>query len=107
MAIEKLDTDFRLPLDTEALNSGNPKKMAEYIVELVKVLQILLENITVVANLAIDQADGEAIYSKLKLADGTYPIGAWRLIQVENNWQRQVQLTLGTWTEAGNFERPV
>lgn len=104
--LERLDTDIRIPYDEEALRSGNPVRIADYLLELVKTLQELLEKITVVSNYAIDLVDGEAVYSKLKNEDGSYPIGTWRLIQVENNWERQVQLTAGVWTFAGNFERP-
>lgn len=104
--LEKLDPDVRIPYDEEALRSEDPARLAEYMLELVKTLQGLLEKITVVANYAVDLVDGEAIYSKLKGSDGNYPVGTWRLIQVDNNWQRQVQLTVGTWTFAGDFERP-
>ncbi len=106
MGIERLDTDIRLPFDEEALRSGNPARMARALFEILKVLQPLLQRISEVANLSIDQADGDAIYSKLKQADGTYPLGTWRLIQIDDSWVRQVQLTLGTWTEAGKFEVP-
>ena len=105
--LEHLDTDVQLPYDEEALKSDNPVRIANYLLELVKTLQELLEKMTVISNYAVDLIDGEAIYSKLKNADGSYPVGTWRLIQVGNNWERQVQLTLGTWTFAGDFERPV
>ena len=102
MTIEKLNLDEKLPFDEEALKSLNPKA-AEYILNLVQTLQELLRNISQVANLAIDAVDGEAIYSRLKNSDGSYPLNTWRLIQVGNNWERQQQLTLGTWTKAGAF----
>ncbi len=105
--LEHLDTDVRIPYDEEALLSGDPVRIADYQRQLVKTLQELLEKITVMANLVLDVADGEAVYSKLKLADGSYPLGTWRLIQVGDNWERQVQQVLGVWTFAGDFERPI
>ena len=105
--IEKLDSDVELPYDEAMIRSGDPEELAEYILELVKKLKELLEDITTVANYSIDLSGGEAIYSKLKSADGNYPLGTWRLIQVDDNWERQVQLTIGTWTFAGDFERPI
>lgn len=105
--LEHLDIDIELPYDEEALLSGDPVRVSEYLLNLVKVLQELLEKITIVSNYSIDLVSGEAIYSKLKLVDGNYPIGTWRLIQVGDNWERQVQEVLGVWTFAGDFERPV
>ena len=105
--LEHLDTEVRLPYDEEALLSGDKNRIADEWLELIKTLQDLLEKITVVSNYALDLYDGEAIYSKLKLADGSYPIGTWRFIQVGDNWERQVQLVLGVWTFAGHFGLPL
>ena len=106
MTTRKVDVIRRIPFDEAALRSGDPIKQAKAIKDIVKVLQIILEDITSVTNLNVDLFDGEALYSKAKLADGTYPIGSWRLIQVGDNWERQVQLTLNVWTKAGTFNRP-
>jgi len=105
--IVHLDPDVRLPFDEEALLSGDPVRITDEQRKLVKTLQELLEKITIVSNHAVDLFDGEAIYSKLKNPDGSYPIGTWRLIQVGDNWERQVQQILGTWTFAGYFGLPV
>ena len=107
MTIEKIDPDVMIPFNEEAILTGDPVKIAEEWRQLVKTLQDLLEKITLVSNYSLDLYDGEAIYSKLKLADGTYPIGTWRLIQVGDNWERQVQEVLGVWTFAGYFGLPV
>lgn len=105
--IEKIDVDLQIPYDEEALLSGDPARIADYQLQLVKTLQELLQKIAEVTNYAVDLFDGEAIYSQLKSADGSYPLGTWRLIQIGNNWERQVQLILGVWTFAGDFERPI
>ena len=105
--IEHLDPDVQIPWDEEALLSGDPVRVSEYLLELVKTLQGLLEKMTRASNYIIDTVPGEAIYSKLKDASGDYPVGTWRLIQVGDIWQRQVQLVLGVWTRAGDFEIPV
>jgi len=105
--VERLDFEVRIPYDEEALRSEDPARLAAYMLELVKTLQELLEKINMVANYSVDLFDGEALYSKLKNPDGNYPLNTWRLIQVENNWQRQVQLTINNWTFAGAFEPPV
>ena len=107
MSILKIDPDVMIPFDEEAILTGDPIKLAEEWRELVKTLQELLEKITTAANYALDLVPGDAIYSKVKNPDGTYPLGTWRLIQVGDNWERQVQLVIGTWTFAGDFERPV
>ena len=107
MGFESLDTDIKIPYDEKALLSGNPGELAVYMLELAETIQGLIERLTAATNFAISLADGDAIYSKLKQADGTYPIGTWRLIQVDDNWERQVQLTIGAWTFAGDFERPI
>lgn len=107
MTIQKIDPDVMIPFDEEAILTGDPKKLAEEWRELVKTLQELLEKITEAANYALDLVPGDAIYSKVKNPDGTYPLGTWRLIQVGNNWERQVQLVLGKWEFAGHFSIPV
>jgi len=104
--VERIDPKVKLPFDEEILLSGNRIKITEEQRKLVKTLQELLQKISTVANLTLDLFDGEAIYSKLKLPDGNYPIGTWRLIQVGDNWERQVQLALGVWTFAGYFGLP-
>lgn len=104
--LERLDTEVKLPYDEEALLSGDKNRVADEWLELIKTLQERLEKIMVVSNYTLDLYDGEAIYSKLKLADGSYPIGTWRLIQVGDNWERQVQEVLGVWTFAGYFGLP-
>lgn len=107
MTLERIDSEVKLPFDEQILLSGDRVKITEEQRKLVKTLQELLEKITIAANFALDLIDGEAIYSKLKLPDGSYPIGTWRLIQVGDNWERQVQLALGVWTFAGYFGLPV
>ena len=52
--LEKLDTEVRLPYDEEALLSGDPVRIADEWLELVKRLQELLEKITVISNYAVD-----------------------------------------------------
>ena len=106
MTISRLDDDVKIPYDEAALKSGDPLRVSLYLLDLVRTLQELLVDISRVTNSAVDLSDGEAIYSKSKV-DGLYPIGTWRLIQVGDNWERQVQLTLNTWTFAGDFERPI
>ena len=103
--LEKLDADVVLPYDLEALLSGDPRKIAEEWLELVKTLQELLEKITIVSNYAVDLIDGEAIYYALKQSDGTYPDGTWRRIQVGDNLEDQVKIA-GTWTFAQRRKRP-
>lgn len=107
MTTKRLTKDFKIPFNRDAIISGNPAQLTSYLLELADFLQLLLQDITAAANLTVDLVDGDAIYSKSKLADGNYPLGTWRLKQVGDNWQRQVQLTLGDWTFAGDFERPV
>jgi len=104
--IEHIDTEVRIPYDEEALLSKNPVRTAEYLLELVKTLEELLEKIVVVANFAIDLNDGEAIYYAMKNSSGEYPNGTWRRIQVGDNLEDQVKLD-GTWTMAQTRERPV
>jgi len=87
------------------MQSGNPIRQAEYLLELVKTLQELLEKITVASNYAIDLVDGEAVYYALRGEDGEYPNGTWRRIQVGNNLEDQVKIS-GTWTLAQRRERP-
>lgn len=105
--LERLDIDVRLPFDEEILLSGDRVQITDEQRKLIKKLQELLGNISNTANLVLDLFDGEAIYSKLKLPDGSYPIGTWRFIQVGDNWERQVQLVLGEWTFAGHFGLPL
>ncbi len=105
--LERLDLDFKLHFDEAAILSGNPEQLKRYLLVLIKQLQDLFEQINNLTNLVVDITDGGAIYSQPKQADGTYPLGTWRLIQVDNDWQRQVQLTVNNWTFGGAFERPV
>ncbi len=106
MTVEKITKDFKLPFEEGVFASKDPAQITAYMLKLVETLQALLEKIRDVANFSLDLFDGEALYSQLKDTNGDYPIGTWRLIQVDDDWERQVQLTLGTWTFAGAFERP-
>jgi len=106
-SIEKIDPDFKLPYDEDALLSGDPKRLTRYILELVRVLQDLIERIAVLTDLSIDLVDGAAVYYALKQSsDQDYPDGTWRRIQVGNNLEDQVKLS-GTWTTVSKRERPV
>lgn len=103
--LEHLDTDVRIPYDEEALKSGDPVRLADYVLELVKTTQELLEKLTRVANYAVDLVDGEAVYYSLKGSDGEYPNGTWRSIQVGDNLEQQVKIA-GTWTMVQRRGRP-
>ena len=97
--LEKLDTEVRIPYDEEALLSKDPVRIAEYMLELVKTLQGLLEKLTVISNYSVDLATGEAAYYALPQDDGTYPDGTWRRIQVGNNLEDQKKIA-GAWIMA-------
>lgn len=105
MTIERLHDEVRIPYDEDALKSGNPVQLAEYLLVLVKTLQELLERITIAVNYAVDLTDGEAVYYGLKGSDGYYPNGTWRRIAVGDNLEDQVKIS-GTWTTAFTRERP-
>ena len=111
IVIEKLDEDIQLPFDEIALKSGDPVLLSQYLLTLIKTLQELLSQIVVTANFGVDLADGDAIYYALKQADGTYPLGTWRRIQVGDNLEDQVLLdgdsVTGTWTQVQVRERPI
>ncbi len=104
--LERIPTDVRLPFNERALRSGDPTLLTEYLLELVRTLQELLEKITVAANYAIDVVDGEAVYYALRDSDGEYPNGTWRRIQVGDNLEDQVKIN-GTWTLSQRRERPI
>lgn len=104
--LERLDTEVRIPFDEEALKSGDPSRMADYMLQLVKTLQEILEKVSVAANYSIDLIDGEAVYFALKQADGSYPNGTWRNIQVGDNLETQVKIA-GVWTQQSIRERPI
>ena len=105
-ALEKLDTDVLLPYDEEVLKSGDPDRIADYMLELVKTLQDLLERMTVISNYSVDLVNGEAIYYSLKLEDGTYADGTWRRIQVGDNLEDQKKIA-GVWVMVQRREPPV
>ena len=101
-----MDTEVRLPYDEEALQSGDPVRVAEYVLELVKTLQELLERITVISNYTVELSPGEAIYYALKQADGTYANGTWRHIQIGDNLELQVKID-GEFEMQKRNERPI
>lgn len=107
MSIERIDPDVTIPFDEEAILTGDPVKLAEEWRELIKRLQEILEVMTVATNYVLDLIPGDAVYSKVKNPDGNYPLGTWRLKQVGDNWERQVQEVLGVWTYAGQFGLPI
>lgn len=104
--LERLDIDVQIPFDEEALLSGKPERLADYMRELVKAIQDIFEKVTTTANYGVDLNDGEALYLGLKNAVGEYPNGVWRFIRNGDNLERQVKIA-GEWTFAGAFERPV
>ncbi len=75
--IERLAT-IDLPFDEDALLSNNPVQLTDYMRELVKTLQEILEDIATIVNFGVDLNDGEALYLGLKNSGGEYPIGTWR-----------------------------
>ena len=104
--LERLDTDFKIPFDEQALLSKDPVLITRYMLELAQTLQLLLEKITTAANYAIDLADGDAVYYALRDSDGEYPDGTWRRIQVGDNLEDQVLIN-SVWTFVQKRERPV
>lgn len=104
--IERLDSDVRLPFDEDALRSGEPAELTDYLRRLVKTLQELLEKITIVANSGVDSNDGEYVYFGLKGSDGEYPNGVWRRGRSGDNLVDQVKID-GTWNTVHTRERPV
>ena len=104
--LEKLDTEVRIPYDEAALMSGNPVLIADYMLELVKTLQELLERISIISNYSVDLATGEAVYYALPQDDGTYPDGTWRRIQVGENLEDQKKID-GAWVMAQRREPPI
>lgn len=107
MGLEKLSPDFKIPYDEEALTSGDPARIAGYLLELAETLQLLLRDITDAANASLALADGDAVYYALPGQDGQYPVGTWRRIQVGDNLEDQVQEVVGEWTTVQTRERPI
>ncbi|KKL79138.1 hypothetical protein LCGC14_2017840 [marine sediment metagenome] len=106
MTIERLDSDFILPIDIEALTSGDTKLTTEYFVKLVRTLQIVLDEIVAAANFSVTVATGDAVYYKLPGTDGQYIDGTWRTIQVGDNLETQVKIS-GNFITALVRERPL
>ena len=104
--IERLDSEVKIPYDEAALLSGNPRKIAEYTLRLVKTLQELLEKITILTNYSVDLNDGEAVYFALKDSTGEYPDGTWRRMIVGDNLEEQKKID-GEWTFVQRREPPV
>lgn len=105
MSIDKLDEQVRLPYDEQALLSGDPKRMEDYMRQLVKTLQQLHERIVQVANLSVDLSDGSALYLGLKDSTGDYPNGTWRFIKVGTNLELQKKMS-GSWAQVHVSEEP-
>lgn len=106
MTIERLDSDFKLPIDLKALTSGNTELTTEYFVKLVRTLQQILDEIVAATNLSVALVTGAAIYYALPGADGQYLDGTWRRIQVGDNLEDQVKIA-GNWTQVQVRERPL
>ncbi len=107
MTITRVSRDFKIPYDEDALLSGDPARVAAYMLEFAETVELLLSELNDVSNLSVALADGGAAYYSLPDEDGNYPIGTWRTIQVGTNLEHQVQLTLNVWTSAKTTERPV
>ena len=106
MVIEKIDQDFKLPFDEAAILSGDPARLNEYLLVLVKQLQDLVDRFAIVANFTVDLVDGAAVYYALKAEDQDYPNGTWRRIQVGDNLEDQVKID-GTFVKVFARERPI
>jgi len=99
MTIERLDEDVRLPFDEPALLSEDPQLLRDYIQQLVKTLQDIIERFTQVANLGLDLNDSNVRYFGARSSDGSYPDGTWRIIKVdENDFQLQKKIS-GDWVK--------
>ena len=99
MTIERLDEEVRLPLNIPAIMSGDEKRLADYMTELINELQrIRIFDIHQRINLLIDLSAGPVIYLGLKDSTGAYPSGTWRLNGTSAT-EYLVQLMVGTtWT---------
>ena len=105
--VERIDLDTVLPWDEEAIKSGDPARMAEYMLELTEALQEIISSVASIANAAVTLVTSTENYYDLPDEFGDYPIGTWRRVQVGDNLEDQVQLTLGVWTTGHVRERPV
>ena len=90
--LERISPDFKIPYDADALASGDPARIAAYLLELADTLQLLLRDIVDVANASLALADGDAVYYALPGSDGEYPDGTWRRIQVGDNLEDQKKI---------------
>jgi len=106
--LAKLDTDLQIPLDEDAIKSGDPERLLDYLRELTGTLQDLFETVTLTANYTIDLADGAAVYYALKNKEGVYPVGTWRTRQVGDNLVHEFKSAApDTWTVVKTTERPI
>ncbi len=92
MTIESIGVDVDLPYDELVIRSGDPDQLADYLLDLVKTLKDLLEEIVAASNLTIDLVSGAAVYYALKDQGGNYPEGTWRRIQVGDNLEDQKKI---------------
>ena len=105
--IERIDLDTTLPWDEDAIKSGDPIRMAEYMLELTEALQQVISNIASISNASVTFVTATEKYYDTPDEFGNYPLGTWRRVQVGNNLEDQVQLTQGVWTTVHVRERPV
>jgi len=103
MTIERLDQDVLLPLDMPAILSGDPKRLASYLRELVQELQqYKIYDIHQRVNLLLDRQPGNEVYLGGKDANGNYPDGTWR-ISTDTTAGYLVQLKVsGSWVTKFN-----
>lgn len=89
--IDKIPTtEIELPFDYEAITSGDPERLADYIRELIESLQNIQSRVIKVANLVLDLGAGGVYYYDLPDENGLYPVGTWRILMVGTTLERQV-----------------
>ena len=103
--IDKIPTtEIELPFDYDAITSGDPERLADYIRELIESLQNIQTRVVKVANLILDFGAGGPIYFDLPDENGLYPVGTWRILMVGTVLERQVlESQPNNWVSQGTW----
>lgn len=87
----------RLPFDREAWLSGDPKRQADAMEQMVRALDDFRELIAIYFNHLMDLDDVDVRYFCAQDANGNYPLNGLRLKMTDDGLEVQEQTPIGTW----------
>lgn len=106
MSIERLDEEIRLPFFEDDILSGDPERLKDYLLALIKAWEEHWKRIAMTTGATIEISDTNVRYYGTRDSTGQYPNGTWRHIKIgTNDFQLQTKIA-GKWKKESKWADP-